>query len=276
MAPTRKTQALRIALPLGVLAILIGAILVSRGDGSGADPRAGVRWLYPSEPIPGVSRRLLGNGPRAAVILWRKGSRPPPEAVVFLHGWLPKPPIAYGAWLRHLAEAGNTIVYPVYQGLLTKPEKLLGNAIAGIAAGLRAVRADPDSVVAVGDTTGGALAFDYAAVAADRGLPGPRAVLAAFPGRNPGRGEVTPADLSRIPPQTQLAVIAGPGDPIPDGEAQAQALLRGATGVPSELRRYLSAPRDTGPRGEGRPSRRAFWAPLDRMIAAARGAPTPP
>jgi hypothetical protein len=258
------------------LALILALLAVLSGCGAGASSQgepegAGVTWFGPSRRIPGLDQRIVGNGVHAAVLLWSKGKPLPREAVVFLHAWLPRPPSVYGAWLYHLAERGNTIVYPVYQQAATKPEAFLDNAIAGITAGLRAAHADPTSLVTVGETTGAALAFDYAAVATERGLPGPRGALAAFPGRNPGNGEVIPTDLSRIPPPTLLEVIAGPGDPIPGGEAQARALLRAATAVPNTHRRYLTAPRFTGPTGVRPPSRRAFWVPLDRLIAAVRG-----
>ena len=196
----------------------------------------------------------------AAVLLWSEGKAPPRQAIVFLHGWRPVPPFVYGKWLRHLAAQGNTIVYPVYQQRDDRPEAVLANAIAGIRAGLRAARAEPAGLVAVGHTTGGALAFDYAALAADEGLPGPHAVLAVYPDRKPEGGEVTPAELSRIPPQTRLAVIAGPGDPVPDGEAQARALLGAAERVPGARRRYLTAPRGAETYLDTAAVRRAVWA----------------
>jgi acetyl esterase/lipase len=253
---------------------LTGSILAGCGGGSaaqGAPEGGGVTWYGPSHPIRGVSQRIVGSGAGAAALLWRKGKPPPAEAVVFLHAWLPWPPSSYGPWLRHLARRGNTVIYPVYQQMGSKPEDLLGNAIAGIAAGLRAAHVGPSSLVVVGDTTGGALAFDYSAVATERGVPGPGGVLAAYPGRNPPGGEIPSADLSHIPRGTLLEAIAGPGDLIPSGEAQARGLLAGATAVSSAQRRYLTAPRLTGPSGTGPPSRRAFWVPFDRLIAAVRG-----
>ncbi|MBA3866011.1 MAG: alpha/beta hydrolase fold domain-containing protein, partial [Solirubrobacterales bacterium] len=205
-----------------------------------APPPASIQWTTPARPIPGLTQRLVGTGPRGAAVLWPAGGKPPRDVIVFFHGWLPGPPSSESEWLRHLAMEGNTIVYPVYQTARGRPEGFRANALAGIRAGLRAVDADPDRVVAIGRTTGGALAFDYAAVARSHGLPTPSAVLAVFPGRNPGNGLVTPADLSRIPSQTRLAVIAGPGDSIPDGAAQARALLRSATRVPAGRRAYLT------------------------------------
>jgi acetyl esterase/lipase len=206
------------------------------------------------------------------MLLWSAGHPLPRNVVVFLHGWQALPPYVYGDWLRHLAAEGNTIVYPVCQGAATRPHQVLDIALAGIAAGLRAAHADPSAVVSIGHSTGGVIAFDYAALAGSRGLVGPRAVLAVYPGRNPPGGEIPTADLSAIPPSTRLEVIAGPGDPIPAGNAQADALLAGATRVSSRWRSLVSAPyqRSSGPFPVSAAPRRSFWAPADRLIAQAR------
>jgi hypothetical protein len=261
-------------------ALLVALAISLPGCGGSHGGRRGfsaarVAWTTPARPIPGLAQRLVGTGPRAAVVLWPAGTAPPRDAIVFLHGWLPSPPSVEGEWLRHLAARGNAIVYPVYQTVRGRPEGFRANALAGIGAGLRAVHADPATVVAIGRTTGGALAFDYAAVARARGLPAPRGVLAVFPGRDPGNGEVTPADLSRIPSRTHLAAIAGPGDSVPGGAAQARALLRGASGVPRRRRAYLTPPfpapsARVSAAAIRRAARRDFWAPADRLIAAAR------
>ncbi len=267
-----QTKTLRIA-PLLALAVLAAATLAGCG-GSEAGPAgqgAEVRWFGPQRPIAGLHQRTVGAGAGVAVLLWSRGKPPPRQAVVFLHGWLPEPPSAYGEWLGHLARRGNTIVYPAYRRLRAKPKTFRAAALAGIRAGLEAADADPGAVVAIGYVTGGALAFDYAATAAQEGLPSPAAVLAVYPARNPPTGEIPAAELSRIPPRTRLAVIAGPGDPIPGGDAQARALLGAARRVPPPHRRYIEAPAP-----KSLLIRPSFHTAADRLIAAARGAPTPP
>lgn len=267
-----RRQLCRIAFALSLAAVAGCASSAPSSEHRRGSDGPDIQWIVQSRAIRGLSQRAVGRGTRAAVLLWRSGTRPPRSTVIFLHGWEALPPYFYGAWLRHLSMQGNTVVYPVMQGLATKAEALRSNALAGIAAGLSAVHADPRTVVVIGHTTGGALAFDYAALARARGLPSPRAVLAIFPGRNPPIGEITPANLSRIPAAARLEVIAGPGDPIPNGEAQARTLLSGATRVPAERRHLLAAP-DVGRGGPMRPTRaarRAFWAPADRLIAEAR------
>jgi hypothetical protein len=245
---------------------------------SGTDPaQAAIPWLVPERPIPGLRRRTVGAGPGGAVVLWAAGSAPPARLVIFLHPWQPLPPFTQGPWLRHLAREGATIVYPAYQARGTPSRDFLGHLLSGVAAALRAF---PDAgragALAVGRTTGGALAFDYAAAAAAHGLPVPGAVLAVFPGREPPSGRIAPADLARIPADTTLEVIAGPGDPLPDGRREARRLLAAATAVPPRRRRLLrpafppDVPR-TPAAAVRAAERRAFWRPADRLIAEVEG-----
>lgn len=256
----------------------IAVILAIAGCGGGTTtptepPRHEVSWLYPNHRIAGVHQRTVGHGVRGAVVLWsRTTPNPPRRVVIFLHGYQALPPITYRGWLHHLAAAGNSIIYPVYQRGSTPASAYLKNALSGIAAGLKAVKADPRTLVAVGHTIGGALAFGYAASARSDGLPAPRAVVAIYPGRNPPTGEVPVGDLSHIPASTRLEVISGAGNPLPDSMAQARRLLAGATRVPGSRRAYTNA-RDLdrfGPLSSDEAARSSFWAPTDRAIAQAR------
>lgn len=269
--------------------VVVSSLLASCGGGSHGKAGAGLPaapmaatadWRLPERAIPGVSERFVGNGVRGAELLWPTGESPPRRAVVFLHGWQAMPPYFYGAWLRHLVTEGNTVIYPVYQAAGTSPAALVDNALAGIAAGLRAFRADPSSVVAIGHTTGGAIAFDFAALAGREGLPVPRAVLAVYPARNPPGGEIPLAKLSLIPAGTLLEAASGPGNRLPHGRAQALALLNAASRVPARRRIYEriqpvspavpAAVSPAVPAPGSAADRRALWAPADRLIARAR------
>lgn len=275
---------------LAALALALGIALGGCGGGSAApgqgDQSAGrhpdqrrdaasvaAAWLAPARPIAGLRQRSVGHGIDGAAVLWRRGeSVPPHRAVVFLHGWQAVPPWFYAGWLRHLASAGNVIVYPVMRGYATPPERLADDTLAGIAAGLRAVRADPDEVAVIGLTSGAVVALDYAARARAADLPPPRAVFGVFPGRFPPGGEIPLADLAAIPRSTRLLLVAGPGDPIPDGDAEARRLLARFARHPARPGRIRSAPvRETGGRraADGA-SRREFWLAADRLFAAAR------
>jgi hypothetical protein len=264
---------------LGLLGLSVG--VAGCGGGSTTSGRAlpspAEHWITPAERIPGVSQKILGSGARSTVVLWRSGRPMSRRVVLFFHGYgyLALPPSRYAGWLRHLIDEGNTVIYPVYQGRRTPPSQYGTNALAGIEKGVHFVHPEPSRLVAIGHTTGGALAFDYAAVARERGLPAPHAVYSVYPGRKPTVGRpIPPQDLRQIPPSTLLEVVAGPADPIPGGEVTARSLLSDATQVPSAHRHLMLAPYKRPPAGlsfDVEP-RRSYWAPADRLIAEARDA----
>lgn len=228
----------------------------------------------PLRPIPGLRQRVVGRGPTAAALVWEGSEDPSRNAIVFVHAWgrLPAMPFAYRGWIRHLTKREITVVFPIYQDVTTTPGEAAENAFQGIAAGLDEIDARRDTLVVAGHTTGGALAFDYAASAADLGGPRPRGVLAVYPGRNPGEERIEPADLSRIASGTRVAVVTGPGNPVVEGGRQARRLLTAVDHVPSALRRRHVArdERPDGPFRDDAAARRAFWRPLDGLIAQVR------
>jgi hypothetical protein len=270
---TRASAVILVALAtLGLLGCGSSAERPTTSAHQRAAPR--IDWALPARPIRGVTQRIVGPGARGAVVLWSTGGPPPHALVIFLHGWQALPPSAEAGWIRHLAARRVTIVYPAYQSSSSSPTDLLADARAGIASAVRAFGLKDAPSVVIGRTTGGALAFDYAATATAAGLAAPSGVLAVFPGRRPPGGRVPTADLSRIEEGTELVVIAGPGDPLPGGEAEARALLAGATAVdPAD--RHLELPRIPSARAaiptaqSRRAERQAIWGPADHLIEEA-------
>jgi len=191
--------------------------------------------------------------------------------VVFLHGWGAVLPEAYGPWLLHLVRRGATVVYPTYQASLVDVQGALPNLLAALRTALARLEGH-GPVVAAGHSAGGALAVDLAASAARAGLPAPRAVLSVFPGRGL-RGvplRLPAADPAAIPPSTRLLVLASERDEVV-GTGTARNLVRRAVSVPRE-RRALRLVEDGAVDDHGAPqrhdaaARRAFWAPLDRLV----------
>jgi pimeloyl-ACP methyl ester carboxylesterase len=221
-------------------------------------------------------QRSVGGGVRGAAILWSDGDGPSDDnVVVFLHGVQAFPPYFFGAWLKHLAVEGNTIIYPAYRDPRTKPQSFRRNLLSGVRAALQTINAHPTTLVVIGYSIGGALAFDYSAVAASRSLPSAGGVLAVYPAWNPPEGKIPFADLSRIAPQTRLEVIAGPGDPFPRADAMARALLDSANRVP-RWRRTLYSPPALSPIGFASQANRnpaasdRLWVAADRVIRLSR------
>jgi acetyl esterase/lipase len=124
-------------------------------------------------------------------------------------------------------------------------------------------------VLAAGHSAGGALSADLAASADSAGLPRIAAVYAVYPGRDLGlRGFLAGPPLGRIPSGTAVLVLGSPTDRVV-GTATARDIAAGARG---ELRlvRDLVVGAHNAPLLDGEPFRRAFWAPLDRLLDGAR------
>ena len=224
------------------------------------------------KPSSKIERIVVGTGPRAAVVV-RRSDAPPQPAVIFLHGWKLLGRDAYRGWYDHLARRGLTVIAPRYQLRRgTPPEDALENALAGVRAALRRVPVSGGRVTVAGHSAGGVLAADYAAVAAAEGLPRARSVLIVYPG-SAIRGSATgipSTDLSQIPADTRLVVMASPADPVV-GDVPARTIYESATAIPPERRTFVSVddPRASdhfAPAVSSRTARTVFWRRLDRLV----------
>lgn len=229
-----------------------------------------------------IETTTVGRGAEGAVIVQPSDADEPVPTVIFLHGWGAVNYRQYGPWLRHLAERGNAVIYPVYQrSYLSDPANVYGDALDGIRAALEEVEEDPSAVVVTGHSAGGALAADYAAGAVAAGLPRPRGVLTLYPGR---RLSGFPQFIPVVPPEqiaadTRILALAGDDDRVV-GDGEARALVRGAVRVPRAQRRFELI-RDArvddhfAPARADAAARRVFWGRLDRLIAAVQRGPVP-
>ena len=225
----------------------------------------------------GAERSDLGEGAQAVSIFRPAGSSGgPAPVVIFLHGWVAIDPARYGAWIGHLVSGGATVICPAYQ---TRPAydttAPLGNVLAGVRAALTRVAVAPGQLVVAGHSAGGALAADYAAVAADDGLPAPAAVFSVYPGRKLRHLDVPipSTDLTRIAPGTRVIALAGERDTAV-GSGTARRIVRDAANADTTL----VTVKDDAVDGHGAPrtfdgaAQRTFWAPLDALVAATRPA----
>jgi acetyl esterase/lipase len=226
----------------------------------------------------------VGAGAQAAAIFRPAGaSGAPGPVVIFLHGWVAIDPARYGAWIGHLVAKGATVIFPAYQ---TKPAydttTPLSNVLAGVRAALGQVLIAPGRLVIAGHSAGGALAADYAAVAADHGLPAPAAVFSVYPGRKLRHLKVPipSVDLMQIAPGTRVVALAGERDTsVGSGTAQRIVADAGRAHTSLVIVRADDVDRHDAPRRSSRAARRTFWAPLDALVAgterASRSAAAP-
>ena len=249
----------RIAALLALLALLAGC----GGDGAPA-----LRETTRGDLIYATG----GTGAGRVTVIRRADAEPPYPVVLFLHGWGATEPRFYGPWLEHLAREGNAVVYPRYQQSVAEPPaQVLGNAQVGIRLAFDGLDLARDGLVVAGHSAGGALAADYAAIAAEAGLPAPRAVLSMYPGRAFRGIDIGIPSAGPVPAGVTLRVLTGEQDSVVDPR-DAQAIVRDARTTDRRLSLVTAngAADHLGPQRETPVARRVFWARLDRMIAAAR------
>jgi acetyl esterase/lipase len=216
-----------------------------------------------------------GHG-AAQVWVLRPADREIASVVVYLHGWGAVLPFEWHqAWLEHLLARGSAVVLPRYQpGSVNDPAVITPIDLRqGLERGFRALEAGDVPVVAAGFSFGAALAFAYAAQAAEWDVPAPAAVYAIFP--------VDPVTihptLDVTPPRaTRVLLLAGEDDAVV-GRSGADALWRELRALPASQKEYrivrttddLLADHEA-PTNVGSPAVRAtFWAPLDELVSEA-------
>lgn len=267
-----RTRALLIA--TGVPLLIVVLVLLSaalRGREHGTSPgRAPAAPFVPA----GAQRIDVGSGARGAAIFRPRDHVASAPVVVFLHGWAAVDPAFYGSWITHLVQGGATVVYPAYQQApFSDVIRPLANALDGLRAAFAEIHVPRGRLVVVGHSAGGALAADYAASARAAGLPEPAAVFSVYPGRTlPGAGvRLRTVDADRIPASTRLLILAGAADKLV-GARVARQIARTATHARTTLRivRDPLADDHAAPARATAASRRAFWEPLDRLLAQAR------
>jgi dienelactone hydrolase len=247
---------------LGGVALLLALLVLAGCGDSSARPE-------PRQDPPKLVTETAGRGVQQSTII-RPGTAGPWPVVVFLHGWGAPDPGFYRPWLEHLARRGSAVVYPRYQdSFVQPPRQALGNVLAALRVALARPGLRTDSLVIAGHSAGGALAADYAALARTAALPAPRAIYAVYPGRRlpripDGLPEIPP---ERIPAGTRILALASETDSIV-GTGTARAIVRGATRADARLLLVDDSAVDDhqAPLRTGGAARRAFWAPLDRLI----------
>jgi hypothetical protein len=222
---------------------------------------------------PGTLSGPFGSGPAQVWVL--KPNAPIQRIVVFVHGWKRAPPSAaqpwvgqFRPWLDHLVEGGNAVIFPRYQlgGGDRYGNRELGAFEAGLRTGFDRLGRPAVPVAAVGYSVGAALALTYGAEARTWRLPVPVAIDAVFPAAPfPG------VRLPRLDPRVRVLIQVGDED-VTAGTAGAAAFWRW---LAQHTRKSYNVVRSAGAFHAAHPApklttpaaRRAFWVPLDRLIA---------
>jgi pimeloyl-ACP methyl ester carboxylesterase len=202
------------------------------------------------------------------------------DVVIFGHGWKSAPPATKNAWvtqfrpwLDHLVQGGSAVIFPRYQlGAGDSYGVARVRAFrAGVTTGLAALGRPRVPVVAAGYSYGAALALTYAADARTDRLPVPRAVDAIFPAQVISGSRLPPLD-----PSVDVLIQIGDRD-LTAGRAGGDEFWSWLRTHPASAKRYelvRSTPElsaiHSAPKLATAAARRAFWEPLDRLIALAR------
>ena len=196
-----------------------------------------------------VVRQTYGQGVAQYWIFEPDEPRPvSAPVVVFNHGWLAMDPGVYLGWIHHLVRRGHIVIYPRYQDTaFTAPWAFAPNAIGAVKQALGQlkgeghVRAELERFAIVGHSAGGAISADMAALAAQQGLPKPKALMIVQPGRGLN-GRPSPlfpaADYTKIPKGILMLVVVGSDDRVV-GDGDAKAIFRGATQVPNDNKDFV-------------------------------------
>jgi acetyl esterase/lipase len=236
-----------------------------------------------------VVATLHGAGPRA-YWLFEPAKPMPAQAplIVFNHGWGAMDPRTYQAWIDHIVERGDVVIYPLYQDSLATPVKdFTQNAIAATEDAIRLLETEPghvkpqlDKFAIVGHSMGGAISANMAALGKRENLPSPSAVMCVEPGKTWAKAAwaaIELADLSQIPAATLLLTVAGEDDRLAR-DVDAKRIFNEATSLPLANKDYVTLVSDD----HGRPALKAdhfapvAWAPLPEGTAPVERKPVGP
>jgi pimeloyl-ACP methyl ester carboxylesterase len=198
-----------------------------------------------------VTAAIHGSGPQAYWLFEPAG--PVPEQaplIVFNHGWSAMDPRIYAAWIDHIVERGNIVVYPLYQdSLRTVVKDFTPNAIAAVQDAIHRLQNEPghvkpqlDRFAIVGHSMGGPISANMAALWKAQGLPVPRAVMCVEPGKTWGKSAwatIELADLSQIPADTLLLTVTGDQDHLVR-DVDAKRIFNESTQVSPANKNYVT------------------------------------
>jgi acetyl esterase/lipase len=198
-----------------------------------------------------VIAQLRGSGAQAYWLF--EPAKPSPETaplIVFNHGWRAVDPRGYKAWIDHIVQRGNIVVYPVYQDSLGTPIlDFTPNAIAGLRDAIHTLQTEPghvrpqlDHFAIVGHSMGGVISANMAALWKTDALPTPRAVMCVEPGKTWGpktQDTGVLADLSQIPADALLLTVVGDQDRIVR-DVDAKRIFNESTNVPLANKNYIT------------------------------------
>jgi acetyl esterase/lipase len=138
------------------------------------------------------------------------------------------------AWIDHLVRRGAVVVFPRFdpRDPMTGVTAAVGSALAELE-GSGHPLTDPTRLVTVGHSFGAALAVQYAAIAADRGLPVPIALMPAAPSWGNLPSDL--GDTATVPATTRLLVVVAEDD----DQAMGREIWAGLAQIPADRKDFV-------------------------------------
>jgi hypothetical protein len=247
-----------------VLASLLFAAACGGGSGGGSKstsfPRRATIRSVNTEVANGVWMFLPAGKPKRLVIFFH-GQGGPTEAT----------PQNHRPWIDHLVQRGAVVVYPRYE--LDYSAAVIDPAIQGIQTANKRLTLAGLPVMALGYSRGAAMAVEYAALAARRGVPVPDAVETVNP--VPYGETARIVNLKPIQPATILAVLISDKDPHAiDGSTMLLHRLRDAGFPGKQIELNVARSRKgfvadhLAPLSDAPAARAAYWGPTDALLAS--------
>jgi hypothetical protein len=251
--------------------VVLAALFLVAGCGGGGGGKGGTTTSYPTKETIQSANTEVANG------VWTfLPAGKPKRLVIFFHGQggpTEATPQNHRPWIDHLVGRGAIVVYPRYE--LDYSKAVLDPAVEGVQMASKQLVLKGVPVMALGYSRGAALAVEYAAVAAKRGVPVPDAVETVNP--VPYGETARIVNLKPIRAKTILAVLVSDKDPHAiDGSTMLLHRLRDS-GFPGKQIELDVAHSHKGfiadhlaPLSAAPAARKAYWKPTDSLLAALR------
>jgi len=245
--------------------VVLAALFLAAGCGGGGGSSSA---SYPTKETIKSANTEVANG----VWMFLPAGKPK-RLVIFFHGQggpTEATPQNHRPWIDHLVKRGAVVVYPRYE--LDYSRAVIDPAIQGIQTANKSLSLAGLPVMALGYSRGAAMAVEYAALAARRGVPVPDAVETVNP--VPYGETARIVNLKPIRAGTILAVLISDKDPHAiDGSTMLLHRLRDAgfpgnrieLNVAHSKKGFVAdhlAPLSTDPA-----ARAAYWGPTDSLLA---------
>ncbi|MDB5284665.1 MAG: hypothetical protein JWO06_3740 [Bacteroidota bacterium] len=172
------------------------------------------------------------------------------NVILFCHGMGDTNPMLYGAFIRHLVQKGNIVIYPRYQRDINANTALYNDSCArGVQRALDTMQL-PGHVLPrlynyfiVGHSVGGVLAANMTQLYATYNLPKPLATFSIEPGA-PALNGIILSDYSSFPADVKYLVVIGSQDVIV-GTSPGTMLYNSTTAVPTSHKNLVEIFPDT-------------------------------